>query len=425
MIHSLKKRLYFSAAAYFGFWAKIVLKRWKPRIIVITGSAGKTTLLHLAEAQLGDKAIYTHNANSTFGIPFYILGIKTGAENRKAWPFLFLRAPFCIFRSLPKQQFLVVEADSERPKEGEFLAQLLKPEVTLWISLHKTHSGNFDKLVKEHAFTSHNQAIAYEFGNFLANTTKLAIINKDYPEQVEQLSRVNKNVEVKQFSLKQVKSFSIENGKTTFKFENKSISLAGLHPEELGVSLQMIDQLMDYLGFPADNEYKNLKMPPGRSSVFKGKNNLTIIDSTYNTAFGALKVIVDLFAKYPAKHKWLIIGDFLEQGSLEEQEHIKLGEYVAKQKADKVVLLGSRTHKYAYPILQKTFGANVISFETPKEVLDYLVQNLKGGEVLLFKGSRFLEGVIEQLLENPLDSQNLVRRGKIWTKRRQKWGLPK
>ena len=59
MIASLKKRLYFFVAGYFRFWARFVLERWQPRIVVVTGSNGKTTLLHLIESQLGEKAIFT------------------------------------------------------------------------------------------------------------------------------------------------------------------------------------------------------------------------------------------------------------------------------------------------------------------------------------------------------------------------------
>ena len=36
-----------------------------------------------------------------------------------------------------------------------------------------------------------------------------------------------------------------------------------------------------------------------------------------------------------------------------------------------------------------------------------------------------LEGVIEQLLADPTQADQLVRRGTVWTKRRQAWGLPR
>src|SRR5712691_532805 len=101
MLTSLKKRLYFVVASYFAFWAKIVLRRWQPRIIVVTGSSGKTTLLHLIEAQLGGKAIYSHHANSAIGLPFHILGIGANIEAKYEWFGRLLQAPFKAWRQVP------------------------------------------------------------------------------------------------------------------------------------------------------------------------------------------------------------------------------------------------------------------------------------------------------------------------------------
>ena len=56
IVMRFEKRLYFIAARYFRFFAKKVLNRWNPRIIAITGSAGKTTMLNLIEYELKDRA---------------------------------------------------------------------------------------------------------------------------------------------------------------------------------------------------------------------------------------------------------------------------------------------------------------------------------------------------------------------------------
>ncbi len=418
--------MYFLIASYFAFWARIVLLRWKPRIIVITGSTGKTTVLHLVEAQLGDKATYTHHANSSFGIPFHILGMKPNVDSKAQWPLSILKAPFYIFRKLPKQKLYVVEADCDRPNEGKFLSKLLRPEVTLWVSVFRTHSMNFDRLVATGAFSSHEKAIAYEFGYFAASTKKLVLASGDQPELVKQLSRVPKNSELKLAEKRNLKAYYFDRDKTIFEFKKSSVYLPGLHPKELGVSVQLVYELMNYLDLPRDEHYKQLQMPPGRSSVFAGKKNITIVDSTYNTGLGATSAIIALFGLYPAQKKWIVLGDILEQGSLEKAEHQKLADVILAQKnIDRVVLLGPRTQKNTLPKLQKHFGERVVSFESPKEVLDYLQENLQGKEALLFKGGRFLEGVIEQLLQNPDDARHLVRRSKTWTKRRQQWGLPK
>src|SRR3990167_4856372 len=117
MYSKLKKLLYFPIAYYFRFFAFIQLKIWRPRIFVITGSSGKTTLLHLIESQLGDKARYSHKANSSFGIPFDILGLKRETLSKLEWPMLFLKAPLIAFKKPFSQKMYVVEADCDRPFE--------------------------------------------------------------------------------------------------------------------------------------------------------------------------------------------------------------------------------------------------------------------------------------------------------------------
>ena len=94
MIKRIKQLLYFPIAYYFRFWAKIQLSLWKPKTIVVTGSSGKTTLLHLIESQIGEKAKYSHRANSSYGIPFDILGLKRETLMFYEWIYLFIAAPF-------------------------------------------------------------------------------------------------------------------------------------------------------------------------------------------------------------------------------------------------------------------------------------------------------------------------------------------
>ena len=77
-VMKLKKRFYFLVASYFRFFANISFRRWRPRVIAITGSVGKTTMLNLVECILKDRAHYSHDANSAYGIAFDILGMIIG-----------------------------------------------------------------------------------------------------------------------------------------------------------------------------------------------------------------------------------------------------------------------------------------------------------------------------------------------------------
>ncbi|MDD5069004.1 MAG: hypothetical protein PHN89_05430, partial [Candidatus Pacebacteria bacterium] len=59
----------------------------------------------------------------------------------------------------------------------------------------------------------------------------------------------------------------------------------------------------------------------------------------------------------------------------------------------------------------------------PGEALLYLKRELKGGETILFKGARYLEGVVEKLLLNPSDASKLCRREAIFAAQRKKWKI--
>ncbi len=426
MLSDFKKRFYFVVAAYFAFWAGLVLRRWHPRVIVITGSSGKTTLLQLVEAQLGAAATYSHHANSAIGIPFHLLALKTNVTFPFGWIRQFALAPFKAWRRPPQTKLYVVEADCDRPGEGKFLARLLHPEVTLWVSVYRTHSMNFEKLVQGGKFKTHEQAIGYEFGYFAAATLKLLAVDGDSSEIKAQISRVNSNVITQQVSANAITKFGLNSKHTCYTIKGQSIQLPGVHPKEIGVSLQLVNSLLEYLKQPLDPSYKNLVMPPGRSSVFKGKRDITIVDSTYNTGLASTTAMLKLFNTYPGNRKWLVLGDILEQGSLERDEHERLAQVVKAISVEQVILLGPRTAAHTYPILKKDLpNIPVVSFENPKEVLDYLEAHLQGGETLFFKGGRFLEGVIEQLLADEKEAAHLVRREASWVKRRQKWGLPR
>jgi UDP-N-acetylmuramyl pentapeptide synthase len=425
MIRAFKQALYFPLAYYFRFWASIQLKLWKPKIIVITGSSGKTTLLHLVEAQIGKKAKYSHHANSSYGIPFDILGLTRKSLTLDEWVFLFFLAPFKAFRSTPQENIYIVEADCDRPGEGKFLASLLNPNITLWISSSSTHSANFDCLVNK-KFPTVEDAIAHEFGCFLEYTKELAIINGDNFLIRKQLKRTKIPIEnVKQ---KNLQAYEIKDNITEFTIDNKKYSINFVLPKDTSYSIQMVKLLMKILNLSFDASFKNLTLPPGRNSILKGIKNITIIDSTYNATPDGVRTILQMFDKYPAKNKWVVLGDMIELGNKEREGHEKLADLISSIELEKVILIGPRVSRYTYSKIPKQVqddkkNMTVEKFVMPKDGLNYILKNINGGEVMLFKGARFLEGIIEKLLQNKDDAKKLVRRELVWQNRRKAFGL--
>jgi UDP-N-acetylmuramyl pentapeptide synthase len=421
MIHTLKKKLYFVIANYFRFFARIVLERWQPQVIVVTGSNGKTTLLHLIESQLKDQAIYSHKANSAFGVPFHILGLERKTLAKTEWVGLFIKAPWLAFRKVPEQDIYVVEVDCDRPNEGKFLGELLRPEITLWVSSDLTHSMNFDAQVNDKTFDSLELAIAHEFG-WLVQTTQKLVVLKDDKHMIDQLNRTQ--ARSKTISLDQLESYKLTKTKSVFvtKKGNK-YTLPEIMPKISFIQIGMTHMLMKLLKKGFDPDFKDYKQPPGRSSILKAKNGATLFDSSYNANLASVEAALKTFATYPGKIKWAVIGDMIELGQNEKQEHQKLADLIAREKFDHIILMGPRVKKYTKPKLRKLIGnkTQLVAFEDPKPVLDYLEQELTGKEVVFFKGARYLEGVIKNLLADPKDAEKLCRQEEYYQQVRKNW----
>ena len=415
-----KKRFYFVAAKYFRHFADIALKRWKPRVIAITGSAGKTTMLNLLEHEIGKKAHYSHDANSAFGVSFDILGLKGIRGSKIRWLWLFIAAPFRGLFHSHKEVFYVVEIDGERPHEAEFLAEWLKPEVTIWVSIGLSHVIQFENVVKEGKFKTLDEAITAEFANLPANTTKRVYIDADSKLMKEATEKIKAKVIPIKKSL--MKKYVVYPDSTDFTYGDTTYHFNHPEPKDISFNLFVLQDLMKYLKLPFNPDFSGLKIAPGRSSYFEGKKGIQIVDSSYNAHMISVASILDMAKRMHADHKWLIIGDIVDQGSIEEKEHEKLAKLIADVDPERVVLVGRRTKKYTAPKL-KELGVSAVATTDPKKALAYIEKNITGKETLVFKGSQYLEWVIEKLLKDPKDADRLCRREKAARARRKSWGL--
>ena len=419
IVAKFKKRFYFTAAKYFKFFANWSLKRWHPRVIAVTGSAGKTTMLSLIEAQLGNRAHYSHNANSAFGIAFDILGMRGITGSKLHWISLILKTPWRGLRFRHREKFYVVEIDGERPHETEFIAEWLKPEVTIWVSLGRSHAVFYEQEVASGKFKDVDEAIAHEFATLPLCTRKLVLIDDDNPSMVESVKGIR--AKVLGVSKSMVDSYTVYPNHAEFKLGKNHFSFKNPVPKDIGIQLAMLIKLMDYLKLPIDYEMGNFQMPPGRSNYLLGEKGIKIIDSSYNAHIISMASVLEMAKSLRASHKWLVIGDIIDQGSIEASEHEKLAHLILEAKPERVILVGRRTAKYTYPLLKGEIA--VESFKKPQEALRYLKKSISGQETLIFKGSQYLEWIIEKLLANPEDIVQLPRQDLAHKKRRASWGL--
>ena len=244
-IAKIKKRMYFVVARYFRHFANMAFKRWDPRVIAVTGSAGKTTMMTMLEHEIGDKAHYSHDANSAFGIPFDMLGLSGIKGNKLKWFWLLIAAPFRGLFYRRKQKFYVVEIDGERPHETEFLAEWLKPEVTIWVSVGLSHAVQFEKEVENGNYNNVGEAIVAEFANLPINTTKRVYIDADSKLMV----KATNNIKAKVIPIKKtlLKKYVVYPDSTDFTYGDTTFHFDHPEPKDIAFNLFVAQDLMKYL----------------------------------------------------------------------------------------------------------------------------------------------------------------------------------
>lgn len=416
---SIKKKLYLVVVRYFRFFANQSLKRWRPRIIAVTGSVGKTTLLNLLELQLGERAHYSHNANSAYGIAFDILGMDGVRGSKLRWLYLFAVAPLRALTFTHRETFYVVEIDGERPKETEFLASWLRPEVTMWVSLGRTHAAYFDGQVAAGEFATVEAAITNEF-LYLPRHTSALVMYDGASQAIAQAMQQIDSVKAIGVQTDALEGYQVWPNKTELVVQGVTYHFAEPMPREVAVQLALLRVLADYLGEPVVTDLAAYRQPPGRSNYFRGSHGTTLIDSSYNAHLISMESIINLYREMQTGPKWIVIGDIVEQGEAEASEHARLGQLLRAAEFDRYILVGRRTQRYTYPELDP---ARTVTFLRPNHALDYLERELTGQETVLFKGSQYLEGIIEHLLADPAEATKLPRQEPAAKRRRAKWGL--
>ena len=306
----LKKRFYFRMASYFRHFADKALKRWHPRVIAVTGSAGKTTMLKMLEHEMGEKAHYSHDANSAFGVPFDLLGLKGVKGSKLRWIWLIMATPLRGLFYRHQEKFYVVEIDGERPHEAEFLAQWLTPEVTIWVSIGLSHAVQFEKVVESGEFKDVGEAIVAEFANLPANTTKRVYIDADSKLMV----RATEGIKAKVIPIDKgkMKKYVVYPDSTDFTYGDTTFHFNHPEPKDVAYNLFVLQDLMKYLGLPFNPDFSEMQQAPGRCSFFPGKKGVQLIDSSYNAHMISMTSVLDMAKRMHAEHKWLVIGDIVD-----------------------------------------------------------------------------------------------------------------
>lgn len=395
----MKPRLSMLILGYLRFFAKLqinkvkFLQRIKHKqldIIGITGSAGKSSTLIACESVFGTNfKVKTNNGyNSESGLPLSILDLKIKNYNPFSWIKIILLTPIKFLTNWHSYDILILEMGVDSitwPKNMDYLLSIVKPNIGIFLNVSSVHLESFSSL----------DQIAKEKTK-LVNQAKVAIINNQ--DKLVKKYTQNKNI------------FIIS--PTNIKFDN--LFLPNIYQIGFGAALELAKLFNISHSNAIKNIQSNFSLPPSRSSILVGINNTSIIDSSYNSSPIACQELLEFLSTFKTK-KIAILGDMRELGKASPIEHQNIYQ-VAQKSADIIISVGPETTKY--------FGPQSHKFTYWWQASEYLKKIIKGHETILVKGSQntiYLEELIKEILQNPLDTTKLCRQSSWWLKTKQKF----
>ncbi|MFH1583098.1 MAG: Mur ligase family protein, partial [Candidatus Falkowbacteria bacterium] len=132
--------------------AKLILRKYHPEVIGITGSVGKTGVREAVYTVLAAKFKVRRNFknyNNEIGVPLTIIGALSPAKSITGWVKVFFLAGKLLLKTdqnYPK--ILILEMAADKPGDIGYLVDMVKPNIGVITSIGDTHIENFGSLEK-------------------------------------------------------------------------------------------------------------------------------------------------------------------------------------------------------------------------------------------------------------------------------------
>lgn len=420
--------------------AKLVLWKYSPSIVAITGSVGKTSTKDAVYAVLS-KFYHVRKSeksyNSEIGLPLAILGLENGWDSPLIWiKNIFLGIWLFLWpHKYPK--WLVLEVGVGKSGDIAKTASWLKTDVVIMTTIGETpvHIEFFksrDHLVEEKSLLiktlkkdgllvlNRDDETIFEMKNKSKNRLVTYGFNEDSDVTASNQAIFYKKLEENKNEIPNGAIFRIDFGGNSlpvyldgvFGKNHIYAALAAL-ALSFGKKLNMLESV-DYL--------KSYDFPAGRMRLLKGINETNIIDDSYNASPFAMESSLQTLGEIKnTGRKIAVIGDMLELGKHTIPAHKKIGE-IAKENADILVLVGARTLSVKEGALEAGMREKqIFHFNDSLSAGGFVRDLIKPMDLILVKGSQGMrmERIVEILiLEKNMKESLLVRQDKEWLKKK-------
>ncbi len=412
--------------------ARAVIKKYKPRIIAITGSVGKTStkdaiysvVSHSFYARKSEKSF-----NSDIGVPLTILGCNNAWSNPIKWlKNIWLGLSLVLWRkSYP--DWLVLEVGADRPGDIKKITKWLKPDIVVItkfadVPVHIEYFKSREEVIEEKGnlvtALKHNGVLILNSDDIdvfsFRNKTTNKIITYGFLGDAE--------IRATNYSIYYSEEKEIPIG-LNFKVEYEGNSLPvniigtlGMNNVYSALAALAVGINLDLNLVESTKNLSSHSAPKGRMNLIKGIKNTIIIDDTYNSSPVALNSAVETMQNLKTKNRRIaVLGDMMELGRYTADAHKEAGVIVSKA-CDILVTVGLRSRGIAESAIDSGLDEDsVLQFDNSIEAGKYIQDMIKEGDIILVKGSQSvrMERIVEEIMAEPEKaSELLVRQEDEW-----------
>ncbi|MDJ0660137.1 MAG: UDP-N-acetylmuramoyl-tripeptide--D-alanyl-D-alanine ligase [Crocosphaera sp.] len=325
-------------------------------IIGITGSVGKTTTKELIAGVLrvyGKVHKTQANYNNEIGVPKTLLELTTSHD------------------------YAVIEMAMRGRGEIALLSQIARPTIAIITNVGTAHIGRLGS----------RQAIAEAKCELLAEMPKdsVAILNHDDHRLMQTAATVWQGKTI---------TYGLEGGDITGELlENQVLRVEGM---DFPLPLPGRHNALNYLAALAVTKQLNLdwnpltqgvtvNLPQGRSQQYSLKNDVILLDETYNAGLESMKAALQLLKDTPGKRHLAVLGTMKELGEASAQLHREVGETAETLGIDGLFILVDDPE--AQNIVQGVKTIETECFSTHEQLIQKLTEVIQPGDRILFKAS--------------------------------------
>lgn len=402
--------------------SQLFLFRYKPKIIGVTGTVGKSSTKEAIYTVLKSKFSVRRSLgsyNNEIGAPLTILGSESAGANIWGWIIIFLRALKKLIYDSNYPKVLVLELGVDKPNDLEYLLSFIKPKIAVITSIGPAH---LEKMGSEEEIYQEKAKLAKHLPK---NGT--AILNYD-DQRLRRLgleiggkviffgldSQANMSADQIKY-IRHAMTFGLNWAGSVVPTFVSSLGLGQIYAA-LAASAAATVLGMDLVSIT--QELKKIRGLKGRLKLLAGKHNTYLLDDTYNSnpisASLSLKTAREIKKDLGAKRLVAVLGEMLELGDVSRRSHLNLGREAGKM-ADLVLAVGKEA-KNIISGARQSKATEARWFSSSKVLAKKILTIIKPYDLILIKGSQGvrMEKVSAVLLKNKRDIKHLPRMSGLW-----------